>query len=78
MTTLTQPLNWFIQDQVKKGIVSSMREAEKIIMQTLEERETDRILQSRLEEADRGEVMPFNDELVKEIQAEGRKLFSDI
>ncbi len=78
MTTLTQPLNWFIQDQVKKGTISSGEEAEKIIMQTLEERETDRILQARLAEADRGETIPFDDESVKRVQARGRALLSNI
>lgn len=64
MTTLTQPLNWFIKEQVDLGIVKSEVEAEIIIINEIRERELDRKILLSKEQIKNWNYVEFNKSFV--------------
>lgn len=75
MNTITQPLNWFIKEQIKSGIVNSEIEAERIIITEIEEREIDRKIFKAQEQIKKGEYFKFDDELIDNFLKSNRKKY---
>ena len=75
MTTLTQPLNRFISEQVNLGVVHSEKEAELTIMVELEKRELDRGIKQAQEEFKKGDYVEFDDDFLESFLKEKREQY---
>lgn len=64
MSALTRPLNTFIDEQVKKGVVSSPAEAEQVILSEVAERKLDRKISRAQEQVKNGQCFEANDDFI--------------
>ncbi len=67
MKTLAQPLDTFIDEQIKKGAVSSTVEAEQMIVSVLSERALDRKLSRAQEQVKNGQYYEANEDFVNDL-----------
>lgn len=72
MSTLTQPLDTFIDEQMKTGAVSSEVEAEQMIQTAVFERVLDRKLERAEQQADNGQCYEANDDFIAGVLTEAR------
>ena len=72
MSALTQPLNIFIDEQIKKGVVSSPAEAEQIILLQAAERALDRKISRAQEQVKNGQCFEANDDFINELLFDAR------
>lgn len=67
MKTLAQPLDTFIDEQIKKGAVSSVVEAEQMLVSALSERALDRKISRAQEQVKNGQYYEANDDFVNDL-----------
>lgn len=67
MKTLAQPLDTFIDEQIKKGAVSSVVEAEQMLVSALSERVLDRKISRAQEQVKNGQYYEANDDFVNDL-----------
>ncbi|MFT4928208.1 MAG: Arc/MetJ-type ribon-helix-helix transcriptional regulator [Phenylobacterium sp.] len=72
MSTITQPLDSFIDEQVKTGTVSSEIEAEKMILFAVSQRALARKLARAQEQVKNGEFYEAGDDFISNLLIEGR------
>ena len=72
MSTLTQSLNTFIDDQIKTGSVSSEVEAEQLIQTAVFERVLDRKLARAEEQVKQGQYFEADDNFISDVLADAR------
>jgi Arc/MetJ-type ribon-helix-helix transcriptional regulator len=72
MSALTQPLNTFIDEQIKSGAVSSPAEAEQVILSEVAGRALERKLAHAQEQVKNGQFYEANDSFVNNLLFEAR------
>jgi len=72
MSALTQPIESFIEEQVKNGAVASEVEAEQMIVSELSKRMLDRKIASAQEQVKNGDFFEANDDFISDLLFEGR------
>jgi len=76
MSTLTQPLETFIYQQIKNGAVSSDIEAEQLILSAVSKRALDRKLSRAQEQVKNGQYYEADDDFVNNLLFEARNRIS--
>ena len=76
MSALTQPLNTFIDEQIKCGVVSSSDEAEHMILSEVATRALDRKLSRAQEQVKNGQSFEANDNFIDELLFDSRSRIS--
>jgi len=72
MSALTQPLNTFIDEQIKKGAVSSPAEAEQAILSEVAGRALERKISRAQEQVKNGQYFEANDDFINELLFDAR------
>ena len=72
MSVLTQPINIFIDEQVKTGIVSSVIEAEEMILSAVSERALERELSSAQDQVKNGLFYEANNDFINNLLFDAR------
>ena len=73
MSTLTQPLDAFINEQISSGLAKSKTEAEQLILSALKERELDRKLAKAEKQIEQGQYQPLDHEFISDFLVRARK-----
>ena len=72
MSALTQPIDIFIDEQVKTGTVSSVIEAEEMILSAVSERALERKLSRAQEQVKNGQFYEANDDFINNLLFDAR------
>lgn len=78
MSALTQPINTFIDEQVKTGTVSSIIEAEEMILSAVSERALERKLSRAQEQVKNGQFYEANDDFINKLLFEARSRITPV
>ena len=78
MIALTQPLNTFIDEQIKKGVVSSPAEAEQVIVSEVAGRALERKLARAQEQVKNGQCFEANDNFINELLFDARSRITSV
>ncbi len=78
MSALTQPLNTFIDEQIKSGAVSSPAEAEKIILSEVARRALDRKISRAQEQVKNGQCFEANDNFIDKLLFDARSRITSV
>ena len=78
MSALTQPLNTFIDEQIKKGVVSSSAEAEQVIVSEVAGRALERKLARAQEQVKNGQYFEANDNFINELLFDARSRITSV
>lgn len=73
MSTITQPLDVFIDEQVKTGSVSSEIEAEALILSAVSQRALTRKLTRAQEQVKNGEFYEAGDDFIRNLLSESKQ-----
>lgn len=69
---MMQPLDIFIDEQVKAGVISNEVEAEKMILSAVSQRMLDRKLARAQKQVQNGEFYQAGDDFINDLLSEGR------
>jgi len=72
MSALTHPINIFIDEQVKMGAVSSVIEAEEMILSAVSERALERKLSRAQQQVKNGQFYKANDDFINNLLFDAR------
>lgn len=72
MSALTQPIDIFIDEQIKAGKVSSVIEAEEMILSAVSERALERKLARAQEQVKNGQFYEANDDFINNLLFDAR------
>ncbi len=72
MSALTQPIDIFIDEQVKTGTASSIIEAEEMILSAVSERALERKLYRAQEQVKNGQFYEANDDFINNLLFDAR------
>lgn len=72
MSALTQPIDIFIDEQIKTGKVSSVIEAEEMILSAVSERALERKLARAQEQVKNGQFYEANDDFINNLLFDAR------
>ena len=78
MSALTQPLNTFIDEQIKKGAVSSPAEAEQAILSEVAGRALERKISRAQEQVKNGQYFEANDDFINELLFDARSRITSV
>ena len=78
MSALTQPLNTFIDEQIKNGSVSSSAEAEQMILSEVAERSLERKIARAQEQVKNGQCYEANDDFINDLLFDARSRVSSV
>ena len=78
MSALTQPLNTFIDEQIKSGVVSSPAEAEQVILSEVAGRALDRKISRAQEQVKKGQCFEANDDFINELLFDARSRITSV
>ncbi|WP_339724640.1 hypothetical protein [uncultured Paraglaciecola sp.] len=78
MSALTQPIDIFIDEQVKTGKVSSVIEAEEMILSAVTERALERKLARAQEQVKNGQFYEANDDFINNLLFDARSRITSV